>query len=126
MLANRAGVSPELLAARLAEHGLRRASILAFTALSERSSEWAPWLEALRPRRAERLLAASAVRAIASNAERPYLAAAIPRAFGDGAWDIARSLALYASLLVRDWSRPRRLALVRPFGSWFPGARRPR
>jgi hypothetical protein len=86
-------VTPALAAARLDEHGLRRAGIVAFTAMEtwERAEEW---LEATKPTPRERIWARLVSAHLKSSGPRRPLGFLLARAIGDDARAIAASLTL--------------------------------
>jgi hypothetical protein len=107
----RTGVAPEPLAARLAEHGLRRVGLVAFTAVAEKDTRWLPWRDACARSRLERRAARAVVSALHRLADDHYdTAFLLVRSIADRTMpDSAIGFALTAARLTRDRLR----ALVR-------------
>jgi hypothetical protein len=102
-LAERGRVAPAELAARLREHRLRRVGLVAFSALAGTHARWTPWLDALRPSRAERFTSDAAVNAVRRLApEHPDAAFLLVRALGDNPAISTCGFAATAARLLRD------------------------
>jgi hypothetical protein len=104
LLERYAGVGPEALAARLAEHGLRRVGLLGFDDLTASDSRWQPYRDACAQSPAElRALHrfAAAVRTVGARSNR--LGFLLVRGVADRPFDAAASMTLASARLTRDF-----------------------